>query len=386
MNSIVSQSMDSDILHPQDVQIGEPIPWPLFDREGRLLLKQGAEITSTRQLDSLISRGATKGEPAAPAAQFGEVVTAKDVEDHATPFERFHELAERIPKTFDLIKNKNTELAQERLMALARDVHDLYLQDSDAMLAAVLLVHEYGYASVHPLHTAILCETVSNALDYDLKNRLNMLAAALTQNISMVQLQESLQRQAKPLSDKQRKVIETHPTRSAAMLRSAGIQSEDILTFVSQHHERIDGQGYPNNLSQNDIREESRILAIVDRYSAMVSRRAYRDPMSAQDVLKELFLKKGEECDERLSLLFIRELGIYPPGTFVRLKTGEEGIVIRRGIKAMHPLVSCHKSAKGDRYARPIRRDTNMEEYRIKDTLPIDPGLHLSLSAIWGYR
>jgi HD-GYP domain-containing protein (c-di-GMP phosphodiesterase class II) len=84
------------------------------------------------------------------------------------------------------------------------------------------------------------------------------------------------------------------------------------------------------------------VVALADMYSAMITPRSYRQPVMAHNALKNIFTKRGEAVDNQLTQLLIREVGLYPPGSFVKLVNGDTAIVIKRAIskkkiKAPHP-------------------------------------------------
>ena len=202
----------------------------------------------------------------------------------------------------------------------------------------------------------------------------------------MLELQESLYRQDTPLGDDQRKAIHQHCQHGVGMLRDANITNQLWLDIVFQHHEKIDGSGYPVGLEGDAIKKEALIISLSDRYSAMVSPRSYREGMSANNALGNLFINKGKDIDEELAILFIKELGIYPPGTFVKLNNNETAIVIKRGHDSISPVVCSLTNALGEIYARPIIRDSGREDYAIREICPRIKTTTLNLPMLWGYH
>lgn len=258
-------------------------------------------------------------------------------------------------------------------------------QDLDAALGAVQLTHDIEYVLAHPLHVAILCELIAEFLKYDETRRERLIVAALTANLGMLSLQAKLHRQEEPLSSEQRQKIKDHPKQSANILRNAGVDDEDWLNIVLQHHERNDGTGY-NGLKGDEVMEEAKIIALADRYSAMVSPRAHRESLTANDSLKTLFLNKGKDHDETLSLIFIKLLGIFPPGSFVRLDNGETAVVIKRPVSGMWPIVKSILTPRGGPFGEPLTRNCNNDMHGIKELFVPDDLPPLNLSALWGYK
>ena len=98
-----------------------------------------------------------------------------------------------------------------------------------------------------------------------------------------------LNRQTGALTEDQRLMIDTHPLAGVELLQAAGVDDEVWLEAVLQHHERLDGSGYPSGLEGDAISPGARMLAIVDIYSAMVRPRAYREAIHARHALRSLF-------------------------------------------------------------------------------------------------
>lgn len=364
-------------IQPGDLQVGNELNWAVYDSDGRLLLKRGAVISSSRQLESLLLRGIYRAngqsEPA-PAAQ--------TVEDRSTPFERLDDLVRRVPNVlFNLTQGK--EHAADRIQALASELREACERWPDAMLGAVHLCHEYDYTQCHPVHSCILAHMMARKLRYEPARALSLMCAALTQNVGMIKLQEVLQRQREPLNDNQKAAVRAHPLRAKQLLEAAGVTDPVWLRAVIQHHERPDGSGYPASLRGDQICEEGTVLALADRYAAMISSRAYRDPVSAKDALKGFYLTKGQECDETLTMSFIQELGVYPPGTFVQLNTGEVGVVVKRGKIALEPVVSAYVAPRGAPYPRPFRRDCATDTFSIRTHCSPDTAIPINLSLLW---
>ncbi len=266
----------------------------------------------------------------------------------------------------------------ERFVRLAREA-------PDALLGAVLLDDAAPYAQLHPLMVALIGELVGARAGIDEASRVVLVAAAMSCNLGMLNLQDELAQQAVALSDAQRLAIHEHPQRSHALLIAAGVSDPSWLAIVAQHHERPDGSGYPLGLRAPAVAQSARLIALADMYAAMVLPRGYRDGVRAQDALRAIFLARGSQVDGGLAALFINELGVFPPGIFVRLANGETGVVVKRGTRGQNPLlVSCFQSPRGAPYHAPILRQASARgELEVCEVLPRQR-LPASPAALWG--
>jgi HD-GYP domain-containing protein (c-di-GMP phosphodiesterase class II) len=364
-----------------EVGVGKALPWAVYDAEGILLLRQGYVISSDHQLRLLMERGLYRNSSGDGPAEDGTAL----LQDNESPFELVREFCYRLSNIFGAVDETQRDFKQ-RITKLATDIHKLCEMDIDAALGAVHIYDEHPYTIVHPVHQAILCCIVSAQLDYSDADRRSLLCAALTANIAMLELQEQLHKQVDPLTGEQREAIRRHPEQGMQMLIRHGVNDVLWLKIVMQHHERFDGSGYPRGLEGDEVAQQAMLLAVADRYAAMVSSRGYRKPLSAKGALREFFVQKGKEFDESLSLLFIKNLGIFPPGTFVKLVNGETAVVIQRGKRdSMQPVVSSFISPRGGAYATPLRRDCSQKEYAIHESCDLEEKMPLNLHMLWGY-
>jgi len=204
-----------------------------------------------------------------------------------------------------------------------------------------------------------------------------LVKAALTMNLPIIDVQGRYAVHGR-LSEAQRAEIEAHPTQAVAKLRSAGIDDELWLNAVLQHHEREDGAGYPNRLT--DISEMATMLRMADVFMAKISPRAERQPLTIQEAARQLF---NESKASPAASALIKEYGIFPPGNLVRLASGELAVVILRGATALTPVAAVITDKSGNPTVNTVRRDTSQAAYAIKalatervDTLRI-PGERL---------
>ena len=97
-------------------------------------------------------------------------------------------------------------------------------------------------------------------------------------------------------------------------------------------------------------------------------------------------MKRGKEIDESLAHLFIKELGVFPPGAFVRLENGEIAVVIRRGKDAKHPVVQSIISPRGGAYSTSRRHSCEQEMYHIKEVVRREKNSAVNVRKLWGYE
>lgn len=221
-----------------------------------------------------------------------------------------------------------------------------------------------GYGVFHSIHVAAICSLIAKRLEWRERERIALVGAALTMNLAITELQGVLALQRQPPSDAQRKQIRHHPTEAARALRKMGITDEAWLSTVEQHHEAPGGEGYPRALQMSTTLAQ--VLRCVDLFIVKLSARATRQGELPDVAARKLLL---ENPAASLTSVVVREFGIYPPGCYVRLASGEIGIVLRRTSDANTPLVAVLSTADHYVLAQPALRDTAQTDFAICESV-----------------
>lgn len=377
---------------PQDIKLNEPVLWPVYDEFGKLLMAKGSIIRTERQRDILVRVGLYAKEALTDGGgkDSGEDLLKPVVFDRqVNPFAEFDDLCLRLSELFQYIEKKKDPpkgSVFKRTMGIVTYLQGLVAHDTDAMIGAVHLMDNFPYHILHPVQCAVICEVIALRLKLDQERRLSMLAAALTGNIAMNPYQDKLHQQRKPLTEQQRAVIEKHPEVSCAKLEAVGVEDKQWLSLVKNHHERPDGSGYPQSLTHDTLTLETKIIALSDVYCAMVTPRPYREAVSFKETLRELFIQRGQSVDEKLTTLFVHELGLYPPGAYVLLRNGELAVVVGRTKSPKEPLVASVRKPDGNFFLNPRRRNTGTEEFMIRGSCSQKDRLAVNPAALWGIQ
>ena len=341
------------------IVLGEPLPFSVRDSAHMLLLARGQVIADEEQLYALFRRGAVVeiDELAASMQQPGR---------SEPPGRRLARLsADWEQHTHDVRQALAMPAAQ--LAGALHGATDLLLSlidfSPEVALSQIVRQSDGGgphYGVSHSIHAATACLAAARYLGWQPVDQRRAFQAALTMNISMLELQARLANQVSPLTAKQRESIHEHPLRSVEMLRAGGIADEDWLDAVLQHHELPDGSGYPRGVGA--VCELAEMLRFADIYTARLSSRATRPAMSAAQAGRDLH--QIAEASPLASAL-IKAFGVFPPGSMVRLASGELGIVVRNGEKAHLPLVATLTNAAGEPRLKPMMRDSAREEHTV---------------------
>ena len=267
---------------------------------------------------------------------------------------------------------KNLPIDFSSSKKLVTQLHESLMQDQDALLCLSMIRNDGEYLSNHAMHVAILLCHFANYLGMSNKDCQRLALLGYFFDIGMVQVpREILHKQGVPSKDEQ-KVIQSHVQKSLKLLAPFDLDAE-LLLAVEQHHERLDGTGYPNQLQGEDIHKFSRMLAIVDCYDAMTTNRPFQKKSSPAAALK-LISNKSYGYDLKLALQFIRCIGVYPVGSLVIMSNKQIGMVIKNHERnALNPTVKTFYSILEGEYVEPevIDLAKSKSKYNIvKPTLP----------------
>ncbi len=342
------------------IRLGGPVPFNIRGPDQRLLLARGQVIRDEEQLETLFDRGAVvdQDEMKSPRAEVAEA-----------PVETLPSLwsgcIDRVGRTLRM--PSLPEFAQA-LDEAAEPVLALVERDPDLAIFQVVRQEAAGknpYGVSHSVHTAIASYLVAQRLGWDKAAVERVFKAALTMNLSMLELQGRLATQVTPLTAAQREAIHQHPTHSAEMLEASGVQDTDWIEAVRNHHEIPGGRGYPR--ACHDVSEMAALLRRVDVYTAKLSPRITRKAMPANQAGRDLFL---QDAQHPMSAAVIKEFGVYPPGCLVQLECGEVGVVIKRGPSANTPVVAALTGRNGDALMEPARRQTDHRGFAVVGVVP----------------
>lgn len=338
-------------LHEVASQIkpGLPLAWSIRDEHGKLLLARGHRVTDVAMLNALLSRGMFV-DAAEMRASLGASHAASRPKEGF--FGRWRLSSGRLNT---LLTTSPAELrtALDEVVNVLMALADRY---PDKVLFQILRHDQtklQSYGVSHSLHCAAVCCLTGKRMGWDESQRRMLVSAAMSMNLSMIELQGRLALQPGPPTPDQRAAIEAHPVRSAEMLAAAGVTDTLWLAAVEQHHELTDGTGYPKRLT--DVVELAQALHYVDVFTAKLSARSSRLALAPNIAARDIFTGSA---GHPLAAALVKEFGIYPPGCFVRLASGEIAIVVHRGETVNTPVVACLTNVAGQQMMRPQRRET----------------------------
>lgn len=212
-------------------------------------------------------------------------------------------------------------------------------------LAALQRIDDYTY--LHSLSTALIAMGIAVKAGWTQTATIELGLAAILHDLGKTRLPQAVLQKPGPLSASEWGLMRKHPEFGSAMLSRYGNLSDTILQAVLQHHERIDGSGYPQRLTGSHINELAKTIALADVYDAMTSNRCYKEAMAAH-VAVEQILTNEQLFDPTYARVLITMLDVFPIGSRVLLVDGAEGIVVgRHPNQPTRPQLLLVKDAQG---------------------------------------
>jgi HD-GYP domain-containing protein (c-di-GMP phosphodiesterase class II) len=182
---------------------------------------------------------------------------------------------------------------------------------------------------LHTLRSTLIALLIGDFLKAPPVRHIELGNACLLHDIGMYKLPESLRRSKAPLSSDERKAVNVHTALGYRLLKGFSA-AENIALAALEHHERMDGSGYPRGLAGDRITEYARIIAVACSFEAMVSPRPFRPAsFDLHGAIRELLQKGRQKYDERVLKALVYTLSVYPIGTHVLLSNGGRGVVVR---------------------------------------------------------
>jgi putative nucleotidyltransferase with HDIG domain len=292
--------------------------------------------------------------------------------EETAPVSSMVPLEEELPtarQTYQAAKNivehamQDTRLGRainmDEVHRVVSDMTDSVLRNPDALTSLSRLKKFDEYTFYHSVNTSILAMSLGRHLDFD-RNALHQIGVGtLLHDIGKIKIPPEILNKPGRFEAREMEIMKQHVLRGVEVLSTTTELGDCYLRPALEHHERIDGTGYPHRRVRSELSQFGLIAAVVDIYDAMTSDRCYHKGQSAHEALQFLYrLSLKGHLDPILVQQFIHVVGVYPVGAVVELNTGETGIV-----KEVHhhaplaPVVLLVKSAGNTLLSHPKEVD-----------------------------
>ena len=318
------------------IKKGSKLGRTIFDDEGKVLLKAGVELTEQvlKRVEELNILSLYIEDEETSKEIIEDVIKPEIRQKTIKRVKEAFTNVERISMETD-INNDITRKLQERrnrqyfsgILEAAKELIHNILERKDVMLALVDIKSLNNYAYQHSVNVAIISLVMGISLKMTEEELTDLCIGALTHDIGKTFIPKEIAFGDYQLSDEDRLLIDTHPRKWYDYLKDVLNFKTSICLVALQHHERIDGKGYPIGIDGSKISLYSKIVAIADTYDTLTSDMQNRRAIPQSQALEYIMAHASVIFDYEMVRVFNRILIAYPNGTIVKLSNGDIALV-----------------------------------------------------------
>ncbi len=228
----------------------------------------------------------------------------------------------------------------ERIEEIVDDMVDSIIRNPDALMWVARLreqdINTYG----HGLQVSVYLTAFGRHLGFPKPQLSSLAQAGLLLDIGKIRLPKELLEKQGRLTPEEFEQAKEHVAYGLAVLEQTPNIGVEVLEGISQHHERMNGSGYPSGLQGDEIGIYGRMAGIVDCFAALTKRRPYAEAVSSYEALRSLTGWGGEFFQEALVQQFVSSVGVFPVGSLIELSTGEVAVVVAHNkVRRLKPRV-----------------------------------------------
>jgi len=253
-----------------------------------------------------------------------------------------------------------------------RSIVDEIVAEKEVMVSLSDIRSYDDYTFGHSVNVCALSVLIGSSFGLDQISLRELGVGAILHDIGKMMVPRSILLKPGKLSDDEFDIMKKHTKNGFEVLRQKYELSAKVCQVAYQHHERIDGSGYPRQLRGDQIILYARITGLADVYDAMTADRAYRPAFAPAKVLRLIRDLSGVEFDQDLVDVFFRHVAFYPLGSRVLLNTGEIGFVVDHNMNDRQPVVRLLYDQTGRRVEELSELDLSKENGRCIERMADD--------------
>ncbi|MFC5471298.1 HD-GYP domain-containing protein [Cohnella suwonensis] len=336
---------------------GMEIAKPIFTDAGTVLLGIGVALTE-RMIDGLKGRNV-------PHLYIKDKATDDlEIIDDITAELRI-EAAHAIQDTFAQLQSGNNKVLRavnplnaDKLQKVFKDlIYELRTNQRVLSLLTNVFVHD-NYIFSHSINVAIYTLAMAVKAGYNEKQLNEIAIGGVFHDIGKWRIPLDVLNKKGRLSPEEFDLIKNHPADGFELLRNQPGISLLSAHCAYQHHEKLDGSGYPRGLIGDEIHPYAKMMAVADVYDALTSSRSYRKAMLPHEAMEVLFAETNTHFDAGIIQTFRQSVASYPIGVTVRLNSGETAVVAQYLFHSpSRPIVRVIKDPYGQRLTKPYDLD-----------------------------
>ncbi len=238
--------------------------------------------------------------------------------------------------------------AQETL-TLVDNITQSLARNSNAFLSLSRLKEKDNHTYLHSVAVCALMIAVGKQFGIEGEELRNLGVAGLLHDAGMIQIPDRILNKTSNLTNEEFNIIKAHPKLGWAILHDSPEMNEMVLDVCLHHHERMDGEGYPDKLPGEELSLFTKICTVCDVYDTITSDRCYKNGYVPAEAIRKMTAWQPGHFDLTVFHAFVKTVGIYPVGTLVKLKSGRLAVVTDQVTKSLlTPIVKVFFSTKLD--------------------------------------
>lgn len=243
------------------------------------------------------------------------------------PIDESHKaMIEETQKAFEGLKT-DKELDLESIQKHVESAIPDMIRNNDVLMRLSQLKASDDYTYQHSLRVSILATMIGKWMGYDRETLQELATAGLMFDMGKMKIPDFIM-QKPQLTEEEFEVVKKHAQLGYGVLMKTKGITNNMKYSALQHHERLDGSGYPLRLKSGQIHEFAKIIMVCDIFDAMISDRPYRDKVSPFQAAEYLSWQSGQTLDSKIVYILINNLAEFYLGKRVKLSTGEYGRIV----------------------------------------------------------
>ncbi|MFD2629009.1 HD-GYP domain-containing protein [Oceanobacillus kapialis] len=317
------------IASTKKVDAGTILAQTIYNENGIILIKEGKRLTE-KLLQRLLNNGITYiyiEDGKTDDINLDQVIPDKlRVEATNTIKETFLELKELgLGQRSYVLEKRSEELSN----VVEQILSEIQLSENALSLLADIFVSD-NYVFQHSLNVTIYSLAIGVEMKFTKKQLTEIGVGALLHDIGKMFIEPDILQKPAKLSDEEFEIIKGHTQIGYDYLRKHHYIPAVVSHCAYQHHERLDGSGYPRGIQGEDIHPYAKVIGIADVFDAVTSSRVYREAMLPHEGLEILYAGAVDLFDKEMIEAFKRSVVAYPNGLTLKLSDGRVGVVLRQ--------------------------------------------------------
>ncbi|MBU3069701.1 HD-GYP domain-containing protein [Aestuariicella sp. G3-2] len=217
---------------------------------------------------------------------------------------------------------------REAVDEIALDITESLVNNQNVLLSLMYMGKKDEYLLEHSMNVAVLMGVLARSLGYRAEKLHHMVLGAFVHDVGKIRVPESILHKPGKLELAEWEEMKRHVDYGIEALSTVENFPDIAMAICAEHHERLDGTGYPYSRPAVQISQQGRMGAVVDVYDAITSDRVYHQGLEPNAALKKMLEWSGDHLDKELVYQLIRCVGVYPAGSLVQLGSGHVAVVL----------------------------------------------------------